>query len=92
MNEINIIYNWKNKEVRTIFNEEEKILILKALHSKSTGVSGVDYRLLEEKSLFGMLGSNHRYISDNDDIEELKQILKMGIDLNYKFRIDITFD
>lgn len=93
MSEIKIIYKWKNKEVKTTLTEDEKLLLIDAIHSKSMGLStDSNYRLLEEKIVYGLLGSNYRYISDSDDVEELKTILKIGVDLNFKFQVDITLD
>ena len=92
MNEINIIYTWKNKEVKTKLTDDEKLLLIKAIHSKAMESCDSDYRLLEEKIIYGLLGSDWRFVSDNDDIDELEEILEQGIDSGYKFRIDITLD
>lgn len=93
MSEINIIYKWKNKEVKTTLTEDEKLLLIDAIHSKSVGLSpDSNNRLLEEKIVYGLLGSSYRYISDSDDVEEFKRILKAGVDLNFNFQVDISLD
>ena len=90
MNEINIIYNWKNKEVKTILNDDEILLLIEAIKVKCGHSLGYDK--LEEKIVFGLLGDKYRHITNTEDIDELKQILEMGISLNYKFQVDINID
>lgn len=90
MNEINIIYNWKNKEIKTILTDNEKLLLIEAIHIQAKNIES--YRKLEKKIIFGLLGDKYRHITSTEDIEELKQILEMGISLNYKFQVDMSLD
>ena len=93
MNEINIIYTWKNKEVKTKLIDDEKLLLIEAIHAKAMELfSNPKFGLLEKKIIYGLLGSNYRHITNIDDVEELKQILKIGVDLNFNFQVDITLD
>lgn len=86
MRRIDIIYKWKNKEVKTTLNDEEILLLISALRKDSC------YKELEEKIVYGLLGSNLRFTSDDDDIEEIEKVLKSSIDMGYKLQIGISID